>query len=223
MTSSWYGLLEQAAHDAVLWDEGVEAARNACVAGAPLAAAAITAAAWYDNPLTGGRALLVARERFSSLSPQLETWLRALAPLPHPETGDPEFVAGFGFVGERAAVRTRELAARLHEITAGPRLGFYLTHQVAITRRAGPLNFTGLCALVFADACIDEDQAERSYLLLRLSPALAAAQRARRAGLPAFPFFEKEYEYEGSWPTSEATEPCSEARLSLLKKAVGLA
>lgn len=222
MTSSSLSLLERAVHEEVLWDEGVEAARNACVAGAPLAAAAITAAAWYDNPLTGGRALLVALARFAALSSNLDAWLEALSPAPHGETGDPEFVAGFGFVGERAAARVQQLAAQLHQAGTGSKLGFYLTQQSAITRRAGALNFTGLCALAFADAGFDADQAERSYLLLRLAPALVAAQGARRAGLASFPFFEKDYTYEGGWPTTEATEPCSAGRLVELKKAVGL-
>lgn len=222
MTSPWFLLLEQAVHEEVLWDEGVEAARNACVAGAPLAAAAITAAAWYDNPLTGSRALLSALARLEALPAKLDAWLAALAPAQHPETGDPEFVPGFGFVGERAAAHVQQLAARLHQVSAGERLGFYLAQQPALTRRAGALNFTGLCALAFADAGFDADQAERTYLLLRLAPALVAAQRARRAGLASFPFFENDYTYEGGWPTTEATEPCSEGRLEALKKAVGL-
>jgi hypothetical protein len=215
-------ILEQAVHDPVLWDEGVEAARNACVAGAPLAAAAITAAAWYDNPLTGGRALLAAFACFEALSPRLDAWLAALAPTRHPETGDPAFVAGFGFVSERAAALVLQVGARLHEASGGPKLGFFLAEQRVIAQRAGALNLTGLCALVFADAGFDADQAERHYLLLRLAPALAAAQRARRAGLAQFPFFEHDYTYEGRWPSTEATEPCSEARLLQLKRAVGL-
>jgi len=209
-------------HEEVLWDEGVEAARNACVAGAPLAAAAITAAAWYDNPLTGGRALLTALARFEALPPNLDAWHAALSPAQHGETGDPEFVAGFGFVDERAAARVQQLAAQLHQVCTGPKLGFYLALPSAITRRAGALNFTGLCALTFVDAGFDAEQAERSYLLLRLAPALVAAQRARRRGLASFPFFENDYTYEGGWPTTEATEPCSEGRLAELKKAVGL-
>jgi hypothetical protein len=215
-------ILEEAAHEQLLWDEGVEAARNACVAGAPLAAAAITAAAWYDNPLTGGRALLAALVCFEALSPRLDAWLLALAPTRHRETGDPEFVAGFGFVPERAAALVLQVGARLYEASRGPRLGFFLAEQRAIMQRTGPLNLTGLCALAFADAGFDADQAERRYLLLRLAPALVAAQRARRAGLAQFPFFENDYTYEGGWPSTEATQPCSEARLAELKRAVGL-
>src|SRR3954467_10792363 len=62
------------------FDEGVEAARNACVAGAPLAAAAITAAAWYDNPFTGPPALRAWRQRLGPLPLTLEAWLDALVP-----------------------------------------------------------------------------------------------------------------------------------------------
>jgi hypothetical protein len=222
VTLAWFTLLEQAIHEEVLWDEGVEAARNACVAGAPLAAAAITAAAWYDNPLTGGRALLAALARFQVLPARLDAWLTALCPAPHQDTGEADFVAGFGFVEAPAATRVRQLGAHVHEVSRGPKLGFFLDQQAAIVARTGPLNFTGLCALAFVDAGFDADEAERRYLLLRLAPALVAAQRAQRAGLAQFPFFEDGYSYEGGWPSSVATEPCSEGRLSALKRAVGL-
>src|SRR5690348_16970803 len=87
-----------------LFDEGVEAARNACVAGAPTAAAVITAAAWYDNPLTGAPALLGCMALVSPLPlGDVTAWLDALRPAPHPTTGDPGFTPGFGFVSAAQA------------------------------------------------------------------------------------------------------------------------
>ena len=222
MRQHWHELLETALASELLWDEGVEAARNACVAGAPLAAAAITAAAWYDNPLTGGRALLRALACFSVLPLRLPAWLTALRPGPQPESGEPAFVAGFGYVSEAAARHVRDSAAALASALPGPRLRFWLEHRHAIRARAGALNAAGLCALVFADAGLEADAAERLYLLLRLGPALAEAQRAKRAGLAAFPFFADGYAYEGGWPEAPASEPCSEDRLEQLKRAVGI-
>jgi hypothetical protein len=220
---AWEQALEQLFDDQALWDEGVEAARNACVAGAPLAAAAITAAAWYDNPLSGGRALAAASARFSALPLRLPAWLDALRPALHPETADPGFVPGFGFVSELAAAAVLHAAQRLRALLGQGRLAFYLEHQRPLTQVAGgALNAAGLCALLFADAEIDADEAERRFLLLRLSPALAAAQRARRAGLSGFPFFEQGYAYQGRWPGVPAAEPCTQATLEALKREVGL-
>ncbi|HEX6240376.1 MAG TPA: hypothetical protein VFZ61_05765 [Polyangiales bacterium] len=223
MSSGWEELLAQLFADAGLWDEGVEAARNACVAGAPLAAAAITAAAWYDNPMSGGRALAAAQARFAALPLEVGAWREALRPAPHPETGDPDFVAGFGFVSDVTASALLRGAERLRSGLPGGRLAFYLEHRTSLQRAAGAaLNAVGLCALVFADAGVDDDQAERRYLLLRLEPALAAAQRARRAGLAGFPFFEEGYRYEGRWPAATDSGPCAEATLTSLKREVGL-
>lgn len=219
---NWEATLEQALAAEVLWDEGVEAARNACVAGAPLAAAAITAAAWYDNPLHGGRAMLAAYTRMATLPLALPAWLAAFAPAPHPETLDPHFVPGFGFVSEGAAQHIVASCEALRSVLSGPCIGFFLEQRRALEALAGPLNVAGLCAIAFVDAGLDLDTAERRYLLLRLAPALAAAQRARRAGLASFPFFESGYDYQGAWPTQAAAEPCSEAKLTELKRAVGL-
>jgi hypothetical protein len=205
-----------------LWDEGVEAARNACVAGAPLAAGAITAAAFYDNPLTGGRALRMFMHRLFAAPLALETWRTLLAPAPHPETGDAGFVPGFGHVGARAESAVLSACRSLHSIGRGQRLGFYLEHARALRESLGALNVTGMCGLLFLDALLDDDEAERRFLLLRLEPALQAAQRARKAGLGRFPFFENGYAYEGAWPSTRMTEPCSDLELSVLKKAVGL-
>jgi hypothetical protein len=131
-------------------------------------------------------------------------------------------VAGFGYLGEASAAHVLASGVALAPQLAGTRLRFLLEHERAIRARAGALNVAGLCALVFADAGVEADAAERLYLLLRLGPALAEAQRAKRAGLAAFPFFENAYAYEGEWPAAPASEPCSEARLSQLKRAVGI-
>lgn len=221
MSRAWVSVLEAHLDRAALWDEGVEAARNACVAGAPLAAAAITAAAYYDNPLTGGRAMLAARERFTALPLELAAWCAAPAPQsigPDEEAGVP----GFGFVTPDAEAAVLALAHELASLTRGVRLRFFCEHASAIRAAVGPLNLAGLCALVFVDAELPTDEAERRYLLLRLGPALAAAQRARRAGLARFPFFEDSYHYDGGWPSERVPEPCSDRELEQLKREVGI-
>lgn len=205
-----------------LWDQGVEAARNACVAGAPLAAAAISAAAYYDSPLVGARALRALMQRLFAAPLELTGWRAALAPSAHPETLDPNFAPGFGYIDERGAQAVLNGCRTLYSITRGARLAFYVEHARALHAELGPLNVTGLCALAFLDAQLDDDEAERRFLLLRLAPALSAAQRARKAGLGRFPFFENGYAYEGAWPDTRMTEPCSEQELGALKKAVGL-
>lgn len=225
MTTDWRSVLEARIDSAALWDEGVEAARNACVAGAPLAAAAITAAAYYDNPLTGGRALLAAFERFAALPLQLGAWQAALATRPRTDpsaAGEPDPAPGFGFVAPAAEAAVLALAQELCTLTRGARLGFFCEHSSAIRAAAGPLNLSGLCALVFVDASLTAEEAERRYLLLRLGPALAAAQRSRRAGLARFPFFADGYHYDGAWPTERIPEPCSDEELAQLKREVGI-
>jgi hypothetical protein len=218
VSARWEQCLEAALAADVLWDEGVEAARNACVAGAPLAAAAISAAAWYDNPLCGGRALLAAYTRFAGLPNQLDAWRAALVA---DDTGSGG-VPGFGFVSADAAAHVLASAQKLRALLPRGRLEHMLEWHSALSAQTGALNVAGLCALVFLDAGLDVDAAERRFLLLRLAPALAAAQRAKRAGLAGFPFFESSYRYEGAWPQQVALEPCSEAKLSQLKQAVGL-
>ncbi|HMA91428.1 MAG TPA: hypothetical protein VKP30_02035, partial [Polyangiaceae bacterium] len=52
---------------AILYDEGIEAARNACAGGASIASAAITAAAFYDSPLDGIHALRACMDSLQSL------------------------------------------------------------------------------------------------------------------------------------------------------------
>lgn len=203
------------------WDEGVEATRNACVAGAPLAAAAITAAAWYDNPLTGSRAMRACMNRLEGCPLLLSTWVERLAPAPHSETGDPDFVPGFGYVREPAQSAVHSAAKHLVRHGKCPRLQFWLTHRDVISRESGALNVAGLCALSFLDHGLSRDDAERRFLLWRMEPALAAAQSARARGFAVFPFFQDSYVYEGPWP-EQAVRSHHEPSFEALRKAVGL-
>lgn len=182
-------------------DEGVEAARNACVAGASLAAALFTAAAYYDNPFTGAPALRACMQRFGGLPLELDAWLADAARLERDDRADVPFVPGFGFVlPERASVVLRECRRLVARGAAGPRCRFVLEHHPALARVAGPLNSTGLAALFFLDHQTDIDAAERRFLLLRSELALIEAEKARRAGLQAFPFLSERHVYEGRMP-----------------------
>lgn len=224
MKAAWEDAFEAALGAEAFWDEGVEAARNACVAGAPLAAAAITAAAYYDNPLTGSRAMLAAHTRIGTLSLRagLNAWLAVLEPAPQDETHESEHLPGFGFVRAATEAAVQATARRMSALMSAPRLSFWLAHEPEIRAVAGPLNVAGLCALVFLDAQIAADEAERRFLLLRLGPALAAAQRARSTGLARFPFFEDGYAYEGAWPNASVDDPCSDSELAALKREIGI-
>ncbi|MGC4087088.1 MAG: hypothetical protein QM756_04130 [Polyangiaceae bacterium] len=201
---------------AELFDAGVEAARNACVAGASLASAAITASAWYDNPLCGAGALRECMQRLGALPLELSAWIEAFSPRVHPETSDPDWVPGFGFVSLPQRGSVLRAAERLRGCASGSRLGFFLEHQRAITALAGPLNGTGLAALVFSDHGLSLDDAERCFLLAHLDVALAQAASARRAGLAKFPFFTESYVYEGERP------PLRQIDMQALMRQVGL-
>ena len=205
-----------------LFDEGVEAARNACVAGAPLAAAAITSAAYYGNPLTGAPAVLACMERVVRAKLSVCAWQSALAPAPHPTTGDPGFVPGFGFVTQAQGAALLRAGEQLLHILRGARLTFVCANHMALEHTLGPLNHAGLCALVFADLGMSADAAERAYLIVRMDPALAAAQQARAAGLRQFPFFENSYVYGGSWPSPRSASEAAALDLSDLAREVGL-
>jgi hypothetical protein len=205
-------LIRELADDG-LFDEGVEAARNACVAGASIASAAITAAAWYDNPLTGAPVVIECMARLSGLAFEVKDWVDALQPKSHPETSDPEFTAGFGFVGAGQGEAIVAACARLVQarVQAGARPGalrgaFFLEHRRAIESAAGRLNQAGLAALGFLDCAVDPDEAERTFLLCRVETAIAEAQRARSRGLSAFPFFADSYVYEGPRPPEQSLD-----------------
>lgn len=186
------------------FDAGVEAARNACAAGASIAAAAITAAAYYDNPLTGLGALRELMARLRDIPCELAGWRQALERGPHPETADLDFTPGFGFVTSAGAERTLAACRRLAELVpAAPRCRFMAEHHGRIAERAGALNDTGLAALAYLDAGLDPESAERRWLGCKLAIAIEAGQRARRAGVAAFPFSFGRYVYEGPQPSPE--------------------
>ena len=201
------------------FDEGVEVARNACAAGASIAAAAIAAAAYYDNPLTGLGALRELMLRSSQLPNELSAWRRALARAPHVETGDADYTPGFGFASPARAERTLVACRRLVEVAgarSAPRCAFLLEHQRELAEVAGALNETGLSALAYLDASIDVEAAERRWLDGKLSVAIAEGQRARRAGVAAFPFSFGRYIYDGPSPTPSPLD------LEGLKQKLGL-
>ncbi len=188
-------------HGALFIDEGVEAARNACVAGASLAAALITAAAYYDNPFTGTPALRACMLRFGALPLQLEAWLREAARRELVDGADVSFAPGFGFVlPDRAGVVLDECRRLVEQGAAGPCCRFALQHHAALERAAGPLNATGLAALFFLDQGLGVDAAERRFLLLRCEVALVEAEKTRRAGLQSVSFLSERHVYEGYVP-----------------------
>jgi hypothetical protein len=219
VTGAWRQRLAHELARAALFDEGVEAARNACVAGASIAAAAITAAAWYDNPLTGLPALALCMRRLAALPPvDVEAWRLGLA-----ADGDGDaapFTPGFGFVAPAQARSILEAARRLVD-AAEPgeepaRARFYLRHHAALAAVSGPLNQTGLAALCFVDHGVDPEAAERWFMVWRIETAIGEAQQARARGLAAFPFFTEQYAYEGARPAAREWD------LDALMRQVGL-
>jgi hypothetical protein len=190
----WHELAQPAC-----FDEGVEAARNACVAGASLAAAVISAGAYYDNPLTGAPALRAAMQRLAALPLELDAWLTALAPKLLPEASGVLVTAGFGFVSPGQDEVFYALLERQVARQPSARCGFVLSQREAL-RPAGPLNAAGLCALVFLDHDVDLDTAERTFWSLKIDIALREALAAQRAGVAAIPFNGVRYVYEGELP-----------------------
>lgn len=188
----------------MLFDEGIEAARNACAGGASIASAAITAAAFYDSPLVGIRALRECMELLQSLPFQLDAWLDTFRSRQDPTTRETTFAPGFGYVAPRQAaflvsVCRRHFSQRSGQLKA-TRCSFYLDHQEPILGTCGPLNRIGLVALVSSDLGIAVEDAERHFLLWQLDSAIREAQRARREGLSKFPFLSEYHQYEGTWP-----------------------
>ena len=189
------------------WDEGIEAARNACVGGASLAAAAITAAAYYDNPLTGLPALRACLELVGPPPLELDAWCRMLAPRPHPDADGQGMTPGFGFVAPgQQGVFIGALARWAERAPNAPRARFLLAHEAVLVRVAGPLNAAGLSALVCADEGFDASAAERLFLLSKLASALEQGQKARRAGLGTIPFNGVRYVYEGELPPARGRD-----------------
>ena len=204
MSRGWRSRLAGELTSRPLFDEGVEVARNACVAGASIASAAISAAAWYSNPLTGIPALCSCMQLLGTLPRTVRAWQRALGRASVPCGNSSGRAPGFGFVGPAQAVEILNACRRLASSPDGSRVSgctaFFAKHAEAIGRVSGPLNQVGLAALQFVDHQVSVEEAERWYLLCRMRTAIAAAQRARKGGIAAFPFFTREYAYEGRWP-----------------------
>ncbi len=220
MKSAAIELLSRELGQSALFDAGVEAARNACVAGATLSSAVITAAAWYDNPLTGLPALSECLLQLERLPADVGCWREAFRARQHPETLDDGYSPGFGFVSAAQAEAVLRSAQRLRAASARGtsygKLDFFLCWRPLIVDASGPLNATGLTALVLCDQGYQREQAERFFMLRRVETALVEAQAARAAGLARFPFFSERYVYEGTKP-----EPRRLSLESLLRE-VGL-
>lgn len=193
-----------------LFDEGIEAARNACVAGASIASALITAAAWYDNPLTGAPAVRECVERLGRAELDRAAVVAALGSTTHRATDEQAHGPGFGFISAERSACVIMAAERLAKNPCDARracaLTFYVRHRADLEPVLGPLNQAGLCALTYADHGIDGDQAERAFMLARLEVATIEAQKTRRRGLRSFPFFSEEYAYEGARPAPRPLE-----------------
>jgi hypothetical protein len=203
MTQGWREQLKTELGRPELFDEGIEAARNACVAGASIAAAAITAAAYYDSPLVGIGSLRACMSRLSGVPLELESWRAALQPGPADQCGDRPFTPGFGFLSAAQAETVQQACRRLSASgNAGPALhcAFFRQHHAELTALAGPLNPSGLAALVFVGAELDLESAEREFMCWKIETATAEAQKTRRAGVAAFPFLTEHYLYEGPLP-----------------------
>lgn len=204
----------------ILYDEGVEACRNACIGGASIAAAAVTSAAYSENPFTGLPALRACIERLMGLPLEVERWCTELRVL-HPEVvHEAEHAPGFGYVSAAQSRFVRSACIRMEArcscSPAGTRLRFYLKHRREFDEALGPLNPTGLSALVFTDHGVSAEMAERYYLLWKMEPALREAQRSRALGISQFPFVSERFDYEGAWPERHSLN------LAELEREVGL-
>jgi hypothetical protein len=212
VTQAWLEQLKAELARPELFDEGVEAARNACVAGASIAAAAITAAAYYDSPLVGIGSLRACMSRLAAVPCELAGWRAALRPGPADHGCDPPFTPGFGFVSLAQAGAVLAACRRLAAVgSRGPasHCAFFAQHHAELTAVAGPLNPSGLAALVFVGAELDLESAERQYMCWKIETATAEAQKARRAGLAAFPFLSDRYVYEGTLPPERTLDLAS--------------
>jgi hypothetical protein len=202
-----------------LFDEGVEAARNACIAGASLASAAVTAAAWYDNPLTGAGALVACMRLLAGLPLEVAAWRQALEPRVHAELAE-RLTPGFGFVPSEQSRVLIELLAQFArdgaETCASSRTSFFLKSEALLGAIASSLNHAGFAALVCLDQELAPRTAERAFLSARIETAMAEADRARELGLANFPFFSNDYRYDGPEPERRSYD------LSALRKAVGI-
>jgi hypothetical protein len=191
----------------ILFDEGIEAARNACVAGASIAAAAIVAAAYSDSPLVGLPALRDCMRQVEALPFTIDAWRTAFKC--HRDTDSQEiiFAPGFGHVTEQQAAfllsAGQRLSARMSRPNVGSRTAFYLNHHTQITSECGALNRVGLMSLVCVDQQISYDDAEYMFVVLRIKNAISEAQKVRHDGLDQFPFLSEQFHYEGQWPMQQ--------------------
>src|SRR5512137_1994732 len=96
-------LLRRELASSLLFDEGIEAARNACVAGASIAAAAMVAAAYSDSPVVGIPALRLCMGSLQSTALDVAAWCIAFRQRDGSETPDFAFAPGFGLVTEQQA------------------------------------------------------------------------------------------------------------------------
>lgn len=191
----------------ILFDEGVEAARNACVAGASIAAAAIVAAAYSDSQLIGLPALRDCMQKLESLPLDIDAWCDAFRYSLDSETQEPVFAPGFGRVTEQQAAfllsACQRLWVHMPRTNTYSRTAYYLDHHRHVTHQCGTLNQVGLMSLVCVDQHVTVDDAERTFMVLRIESAIAEAQKARQAGLSQFPFLSEQYQYEGQWPKQQ--------------------
>lgn len=188
----------------VLFDQLVEVARNACVGGASIAAAAVAAAAYCDSPLVGIPALRDCMRRLKDIPLELPNWCEAFPATRDASGPDSQYAPGFGYITPRVAVRVRVACRRVlveqRRIGQGQLSAFYLAHHRELLRNCGALNSLGLMALVFVDQDLQPDDAERYLVVWQLNRAIIEAQKARQIGAGQFPFLTEQYNYEGPWP-----------------------
>jgi len=198
------GCLRRELRGEILFDQGVEVARNACVAGAPVAAAAIGIAAYSGSPLVGLAALRECMGRLERSSLRVASWIDAFRFVEQASTSTRLFAPGFGYIRPKGAARVRR-ACRLVAVEQlrfgrGRLSEFYSNHHAELTEQCGPLNAVGLMALVFLELGLSRNRAERFMLVWQVERAVIEAQRVQGIGAARYPFLSEAYCYEGSWP-----------------------
>jgi hypothetical protein len=199
--------LERELSHEILFDDGIEAARNACVAGASIAAAAIVAAAYSDSPLVGLPALRECMRQVESLPLTIDAWQTAFNSHRDAESQELVFAPGFGHVTEQQAAFLLSVCERVSACisrnSSESRTKYYLSHHHQITSGCGPINRVGLMSLVCVDQRVSYDDAEHMFVVLRIKSAISEAQKVRHDGLAQFPFLSEQFHYEGQWPTQQ--------------------
>lgn len=188
----------------LVFEQALEIARNACVAGASIAAAAIGVAAFCDSPLVGVPALRVCMARLAHLELTAEAWRRAFRRGCTGIERQSEPAPGFGYVNAACAANVRAACRRIltaQQRRSGGRLTrFFLAQHTRIDRTCGALNPIGLMALVFVDEGVVPARAERHFLYWHIRRALVEAQRSSVIGTGRFPLLSELQQYEGTWP-----------------------